>query len=74
MKEEASARYGAVWRTLDASEREIIAWTGPTSLKMGWIYAGKAQRGLLANHGFEKLIKNQAGSERDEPNTKGSTK
>jgi len=37
------------------------------------VYAGKARRGLLADHGFEKLIKNEQGSRVDEPNAKGST-
>lgn len=57
-----------------ASEREIMAWTGHTSPKMVQIYAGKARRGLLADNGFEKLIKNKTGSKLDEPNTKGSAK
>lgn len=57
-----------------ATQREIMAWTGHTSPTMVQEYAGKACRGLLADHGFEKLIKNQQGSKLDEPKTKGSTK
>lgn len=56
------------------TEREIMAWTGHNSPTMVQVYAGKALRGLLADHGFEKLIKNEKGSELDEPNKKGSTK
>jgi len=57
-----------------ATEREIMAWTGHTSPTMVQVYAGKARRGLLADHGFEKLIRNEQGSKVDEPNKKGSTK
>ncbi len=57
-----------------ATEREIMAWTGHNSPTMVQVYAGKARRGLLADHGFEKLIKNEQGSKLDEPNKKGSTK
>lgn len=56
-----------------ATEREIMAWTGHTSPTMVQVYAGKARRGMLADHGFEKLIKNEQGSRVDEPNAKGST-
>ncbi|MEQ3672416.1 MAG: tyrosine-type recombinase/integrase [Pseudophaeobacter sp.] len=56
-----------------ATEREIMAWTGHMSPTMVQVYAGKARRGLLADHGFEKLIKNEKGSKNDEPNAKGST-
>lgn len=57
-----------------ATEREIMAWTGHVSPSMVQVYAGKARRGLLADHGFEKLIQNEKGSIVDEPNKKGSTK
>ncbi|WP_370402449.1 tyrosine-type recombinase/integrase [Sulfitobacter sp. JB4-11] len=57
-----------------ATEREIMAWTGHNSPTMVQVYAGRARRGLLADHGFEKLIKNERGSKVDEPNKKGSTK
>jgi integrase len=50
-----------------ASEREIMAWTGNTSPKIVQIYAGKTRRGLLADHGVEKLIKNETSSKHDEP-------
>ena len=57
-----------------ATEREIMAWTGHNSPTMVQVYAGKARRGILADHGFEKLMKNEQGSKLDEPNKKGSTK
>ncbi|WP_410482653.1 tyrosine-type recombinase/integrase [Tritonibacter mobilis] len=56
-----------------ATEREILAWIGHNSPTMAQIYAGKARRGILADHGFEKLIKNEQGSNMDEPNAEGST-
>ncbi|MBK0329385.1 tyrosine-type recombinase/integrase [Rhodobacteraceae bacterium F11138] len=57
-----------------ATEREIMAWTGHNSTEMVQVYAGKARRGLLADHGFEKLIKSEQGSKLDEPITRGSTR
>ncbi len=57
-----------------ATEREIVAWTGHMSPTMVQAYAGKARRGLLADHGFEMLIRNEQGSKVDELNTKGSTR
>lgn len=57
-----------------ATEREIMAWTGHVSPKMVQVYAGKARRSIMADHGFEKLIRNERGSERDEPIGRGSTK
>jgi integrase len=57
-----------------ATEREIMSWTGHTSPKMVQVYAGKARRGLLADHAFKKLLDNEKCSKTDEPNRKGSTK
>ncbi len=56
-----------------ATEREIMAWTGHKSPQMVQIYAGKARRGVLADNGYEKLIRNETGSDIDEPKVKGST-
>nr|WP_296763893.1 hypothetical protein [Sediminimonas sp.] len=57
-----------------ASEREIMAWTGHSSPQMVQIYASKARRGLMADQGLAKLIRNETGSGIDEPNSNGSTK
>jgi len=57
-----------------ASEREIMAWTGHKTTQMVQVYTSKARRDLMADNGFEKLMRNEQGSKIDEPNKKGSTK
>lgn len=41
--------------------------------QMVQVYTSKARRDLMADNGFEKLMKNEQGSKIDEPNKKGST-